>query len=459
MKVLVLSHSSELAGAERSLIDLFDYWAKKDLVKPHFVIRRPLRSMPKELRKRSWPYTALYYTNWSNRNPYQFRRAEDVYRNALFNTKAIFEIEKLIDEIKPDVVMTNTIVSPWAAIAAHFKRVPHVWFVREYGDIDHRHVFELGREKMLQDIDTLSSLVVANSKTLAAYIQPDLTKNKASTLYTPFDLELLKKKSQQRAKNPFRFKDSLKLVITGRIAPTKGQDIAAEAAGVLVKKGYNIELCVIGAHSDVGDDASLIEVIKKHGIEDRVHLVGHRPNALATVKYADVGIMASRGEAFGRVTFEYMAMGLPVAGANSGATPELVEDGKGGFLYEPGNVSDLADALMRYADNPELISLHGSTAQKHAESMMKGQNNADELFEKVSEVVKNKDKYVVQPINFAHRWLEYPGVASKYIKDSGVISFKRLLYLRLRHRAKGAYLLTVRIISFTLRGFRRSGDK
>ncbi|HLG91080.1 MAG TPA: glycosyltransferase [Candidatus Saccharimonadales bacterium] len=458
MKVLILSHSSELGGAERSMLDLFAYWEAKGLVEPHFLIRRPLRTLAKELRSRGWDYTPLYYTNWSNRQAYAFRRPEDIYRNALFNTKAVFEIEKLIGEMKPDVVMTNTIVSPWAAFAAYFQQVPHVWFVREYGDIDHRHIFEVGREKMLQDISTLSSLVATNSKTLANDIKRYADNDKLTTLYNPFNLESLKEKSLQHVKNPFKAKDSLKIVITGRIANTKGQADAAEAIGRLLKLGYDAELCVIGLPSDPGDADSLHHVIKKYQISNKVHLVGHRPNALATVKYADIGVMASVGEAFGRVTFEYMALGLPVIGADSGATPELVEDGKSGYLYTPGSAKSLTEKLIHYAKDRRLIEKHGNSAKAHAAQMMNSEYNADALFSKIQHIVENKDQYVKQPLNIAHRWLEYPGISAKYIKDSGVVSLKRLLYHRLRHRAKWAYLTIFRAINFVRRGFKRSSS-
>src|SRR3990167_1533759 len=177
----MLSHSSELGGAERSMIDLFDHWTKQGLVEPHFIIRTPLKNMVPEIKNRGWSYDTLYYTNWSQRNP--SKEAESVFRNAIFNTEAIFAIEKIIQKIRPSVVMTNTIVSPWAALAAYFQNVPHVWFVREYGDIDHQHVFELGREKMLQDIDTLSDLVVTNSETLARHIGDYINKEKITALY------------------------------------------------------------------------------------------------------------------------------------------------------------------------------------------------------------------------------------------------------------------------------------
>ncbi len=458
IKVLILSHSSELAGAERSMLDLFDYWAKKDLIEPHFIIRRPVKNLAKELRNRKWKYTALYYTNWSDRTPFEKRKAEHIFRSTLYNAKTIFEIEKLINQLKPDVVMTNTIVSPWAAIAAYFQKVPHVWFVREYGDIDHRHIFEIGREKMLEDIDTMSSLVVTNSMTLAHHIQKYMSNNKITTLYTPFDLEYLKRKSLQRAKNPFINQGSLKLVITGKIDPFKGQADAAEAVGRLIQAGHDAELCIIGKPIDSQGVESLKDVIRRYRLHDKVHLVGQQTNPIAILKYADVGIMASKQEAFGRVTFEYMTVGLPVVGAESGATPELVDNGKNGYLYEQGGIDSLVEKLMNYARDRKLIKEHGQAGQAKAKKMMQGSHNADALFEKISAVTSNKGLYYPEPLNFAHRWIEYPFIAQRYIKDSGAISLRRLIYSRLRHRAKWAYLTTARVFNFVRRGFKRSSS-
>lgn len=437
MKIVILSHSSELGGAERSMIDLFDHWTGESLIKPHFIIRKPLKSMVPELKKRNWPYDTLYYTNWSQRKP--SKRAEDVFRNARYNAQAIKDIEKIIQRVRPDVVMTNTIVSPWAAIAAHFQRVPHVWFVREYGDIDHQHIFELGREKMLEDINTLSSLVVTNSKTLKEHIEQYIPADKIQPLYTPFDLEHLEKKAAEATKSPYKYNDSLKLVITGRIAPSKGQDLAAKAVGELKKQGFSAELCVIGTPADPDDRQVLNDVIKEYDIEDRVHIIGHQNNPLAIITHADIGIMASQQEAFGRVTFEYMATGKPVIGANSGATPELIDDGKNGYLFERGSVDSLLAKLRVYAKDMNLAHQHGENAKYKTAQMMKGQHNADALYEQIKKSLADK-KSIVPPLNFSHKWIEYPLIAQQYIDESRVISLKRLLVSRLRGKAKSLYV-------------------
>lgn len=456
IKALILSHSSELSGAERSMVDLFDYWSRRGLIKPHFIIRRPIKNLAKELRHYGWEYSPIYYTNWSQRNPSP--RAEDVFRNALYNTKAVFAIEQIIKQIKPDIVMTNTIVAPWAALAAYYERIPHIWFVREYGDIDHGHVIEIGREKMLQDIGTLSSLVVTNSKTLAKHIEPSIAEDKVTPLYTPFNIDALIKRSHGKADTPFKNKDSLKLVITGKVAANKGQAEAAEAVARLTKKGHEIELCVIGTPKEEGDDEPLKKIIKNNSLDDKVHLVGEQSNPLAILKYADVGIMASKQEAFGRVTFEYMVLGLPVVGANSGATPEMIDSYKNGFLYEQGNVDDLTEKLLKYANNKELIKEQGKASARKAQQMMRGMYNADELFSKVSIIVREGLDSSSQPLNFSHRWLEYPTIASQYIEDSHAVDLRTLVYHRIRHRSKWLYLTAFRGINFIRRGFKRSNS-
>lgn len=156
----------------------------------------------------------------------------------------------------------------------------------------------------------------------------------------------------------------------------------------------------------------------------------------AYVALSDVGIMASRREGFGRVTFEYLVLGKPVVGANSGATPEMVLDGKTGYLFEPGNVDGLAAALKHYARDKSLAKSHGKNAARHAEEMMKGQNSADALFEKVRAIAAKGATTTPQPVNFTRRWMEYAELAGK----TGDTSVRHLVKTRLKQKAKPAYI-------------------
>ncbi|HVX58777.1 MAG TPA: glycosyltransferase family 4 protein [Candidatus Saccharimonadales bacterium] len=437
LKILVLSHISELlGGAERSMMDTFDYWAAHYDIEPEFIMRQPIKSLAGELDSRGWKYHALNYTFWSDANPAE--KPEDIFRSSVTNSRAIREIEEIIKTSKPDIVATNTVICPWAALAAHFQNTPHIWFVREYGDLDHGRTFEIGHEQTFRDIGNLSNFVVCNSETLATHAKQFIDKDKLRVLYNPFDLERIAERVSEKVADPFKSKTSLKIILASNIARTKGQLEAVKATGILKKKGYDIELCLLGrGDQDVTEEIKL--AAKQDGVEDRVHLTGLVPNALAYVGLADVGIIASRKEAFGRATFEYLAASKAVVGANSGATPEMVSDGVNGFLFEAGSVDSLARAIENYAKDKSLAARHGQAGLVRAKEMMSGPNNADNLFQLVQKVGAGQGPVKPAAINFTHRWLDYIENADRFIKQSGEVSLRRLVRLRARQKAKGAY--------------------
>ncbi len=403
MKVLVLSHISELlGGAERSMLNVFDHWADHYQVEPVFILREPIKSLAKAITDRGWQYHALDYTFWSDGNPP--KNDTDMAYNLQRNKRAVSSIEKLIDQLKPDAVMTNSVVCPWAALAAHNRSVPHVWFVREYGDLDHGRVYEIGREKTYEDVDALSCLVVANSQTLATHLQKYIAPEKVVTLYNPFDINAIQAMARKSVRTPFKRKKSCKFVITGNLAPSKGQHEAIMAVAELHRKERaDVELCIIGKSGDPQYQKQLNDIVATNGLSGRVHFVGYQQNPLAFVALADVCIMASRREAFGRVTFEYLAAGKPIVGANSGATPEMIQDGHNGYLYESGDSKSLMKALAHYTDDPSLIKLHGERSQILARHMMQGDKNIDTLYTRLTKAL-SAFKPNQTPINFiVHR--------------------------------------------------------
>ncbi len=69
---------------------------------------------------------------------------------------------------------------------------------------------------------------------------------------------------------------------------------------------------------------------------------------------ADVFCMPSDSETLGFVVLESMASGVPVVAANAGGIPNLIDDGKTGFLVPPGDTAAFADRLRRLQRQPNL---------------------------------------------------------------------------------------------------------
>jgi glycosyltransferase involved in cell wall biosynthesis len=64
---------------------------------------------------------------------------------------------------------------------------------------------------------------------------------------------------------------------------------------------------------------------------------------------------------------ESMAFGKPIIGSRIGGIPEQIEDGKTGFLFEMGNVRELAEKMMVLASDKELRKKMGRAAREKLE--------------------------------------------------------------------------------------------
>ncbi len=148
----------------------------------------------------------------------------------------------------------------------------------------------------------------------------------------------------------------------GRIVMEKGLDEFADAIDALAARKVAHKVLVIGE----GPARGWFE----ERLPDAVfagQLVGAElGQALAS---ADVLLNPSITEAFGNVTLEAMACGLPVVAAIATGATNLVRDGETGVLVQPGDTDGYADALTAYARDPALRARHGEAGLAFAKTM------------------------------------------------------------------------------------------
>jgi glycosyltransferase involved in cell wall biosynthesis len=96
-----------------------------------------------------------------------------------------------------------------------------------------------------------------------------------------------------------------------------------------------------------------------------IHVLGFVDNQLRTDLLAacDVLTLASRTEAFGYVFLEAWANSKPVIGARAGGIPAVIDHGTDGLLVAFGDVPQLADAIERIIDEPQLAARLGSSGR------------------------------------------------------------------------------------------------
>ena len=147
------------------------------------------------------------------------------------------------------------------------------------------------------------------------------------------------------------------VLFIGRVEAEKHIEELLRAAARL-DSALDVKVEIIG---DGEQQPALEKLADQLGIAHRVHFAGHAPEDYLKQQLtrASVFAMPSRAELQSIATMEAMASGLPVIGANAMALPHLVHDNENGFLYEPGNIDQFAELLMRIFTMPhdELLDL------------------------------------------------------------------------------------------------------
>ncbi|GAA4265387.1 glycosyltransferase family 4 protein [Frondihabitans peucedani] len=411
MRVIFSNHSTapvNLGGAERSLLKLVDDWtASNPDLEPFFFTKAPTGLFTKALDERSWKYRAFRFRGWALPS---VQPAPVVERTtfAAADYQAVGAMITELERLKPDLVVTNTLVAPWAAFAAKTLGIPHAWFVREYGDLDHDLKFQEGRERTLADIGLLSEAVFTNSLALKRHVASQVPDDKISVVYPSVDTASIRTSAEQDpATVPFPLADpGLKITVVGRVEPGKGQFRAVDALGLLKADGVDASLCLVGSWKTPGYDLELRDRAAALGVADRVTFAGEQDNPYPYVAAADVCVTPSTIEAFGRTTLEYLAVGRPVVASSTGGSAELVEPGVTGSLFDPESPRELADALAVYAATPGLAETHGAAAAMSVERVLESGFSQEAAIARLESLV-GAPAYKLPDI--ARYWFALPG--------------------------------------------------
>jgi len=116
------------------------------------------------------------------------------------------------------------------------------------------------------------------------------------------------------------------------------------------------------------EEENLRVQIKKLGMDGSAFMIGplSREKVSELMAAADVFILPSTVEAFGRAAVEAMAVGTPVVCPRAGGMPEIIEDGFNGLLFQPGDTSDMADCMLRILTDKRLARRLSKNGMKRA---------------------------------------------------------------------------------------------
>lgn len=290
---------------------------------------------------------------------------------------------KILRKLKPDVVITNTVVIPCGAIASRLTNIPHVWYIREFLEEDHGWNFEFGRQFSVCCINTLSQRVIANSETVRQRYSDRILPSKISVVYNAVNIEKEFTPNTQIQKQDKTFY----IALIGRKTLGKGQKDAIEAIKILLESQQKVHLWLIG--DEFGNYAEeLKDYVKDLGLDETITFIPFVENPVQFMIASDVVVVCSRSEAFGRVIVEAMKLGKSVIGSNSGSIPELIGDGWNGLLYDPSSPNSLADKILILSTNQDIRKKIETNAYQWANSKFTLKHYSSDLMNIIREVTQ-----------------------------------------------------------------------
>ena len=363
MRVCYVSHYAELYGANRSLIDSIRY-LKSHEIEPIVVFPRD-GAAKKALDSigvltRVIPFDVDWY------NPNHLKPSVLKFRRTKKRNLEKEAATKLIAQLAPDIIHSNSSVFLTGAYAAKSLGIPHIWHLRE--DMWSHYSRTYDSSSQAKRLFANTDVSISTSEYIAQVFKSrGYTSKRGIVLPNPIEHFKLDVKKTSK---------SLRFGVVGLFHKRKNQVFILQALIPLLNS-YEMELHFIGSGSKELT-REMNQIVHSNKLQDRVFFHGFMEDVDEIYSHFDVLINFSENEGFGRVNIEAFSRKIPVVGLNSGATPEIVKDQISGLIALKSEVS-LRSAVTKFLLDPKLQNKLGENAYDSYSKIYTPENYVNEL--------------------------------------------------------------------------------
>jgi glycosyltransferase involved in cell wall biosynthesis len=246
----------------------------------------------------------------------------------------------------------------WGAPVGRFWGVPVV-----VSQLSYRTLYSSTERRLLRFADRVATRILVNCVAMKRHMIQDegAPEEKTYLCYNGVDTSIF---HPGPASRPEKLTGAN--VVLGTIAnlrEEKGIDLLLKGYALLRKMIGGTKLFIVG---DGPEMDALQNLARELGIaDDTLFLVG-KPDISSEMRALDIFVLPSYSEAFSNALLEAMASGCAVVGSDIGGTPEMIDDGKNGLLFQCGSAEDLAAKLRIVVENAEMRSRFQKASARRA---------------------------------------------------------------------------------------------
>jgi|SRR5215831_4285483 len=279
----------------------------------------------------------------------------------------LLRLASIMKAYRPHVVHTRNFGALEGIPASRVAGVP-VAIHSEHGyELETVAGLPLRRRVMCRALFGMADAVFTVTENLRAYhaAQSWTPEQRLRVIYNGVDLETFTPSRTTAEETRHRYcipADRIVIGSVGRLVPIKNQATLLRAAEMLAENGCPIHVVLVGD----GKEAPALkkQAAESAALQGRVTFAGTSDRVSDLLSAMDIFVLPSISEGMSNTILEAMATALPVVVSRTGGNPELVDEGRSGYLFRPTDPRSLAGALGRLVQSEELRRGFGESARE-----------------------------------------------------------------------------------------------
>jgi len=281
----------------------------------------------------------------------------------------LFRLVQIMKEFRPHIVHTRNFGALEAIPAARMAGVP-VAVHSEHGyELEILDGLPLRRRVLCRALYAMADAVFAVTGDLRTYHakQSWLPAKDFRVIYNGVNLEKFSPRADAASgmRRTYDIPEGPVIIgSVGRLVPIKDHATLLQAVELLSRKGANLHVLLVGD----GPEAKKLKetAAASTALSGRVTFTGASDSVPELLSAMDIFVLPSVCEGMSNTLLEAMACGLPVVATRTGGNPELVEDGKSGWLFSPRDAEALANILGQLTEDAYIRRKFGTAARERA---------------------------------------------------------------------------------------------
>lgn len=386
MKILYISHTSEMHGSGKAILNIIEQMIQKD-TDVYVILPKAEGTLYNNIKKLKIKYSIEPVAFWIwprliNTRDYIlfiYRIFKLIIKSLLFYIQLI----RIVKEYKPNIIHTNVGVVHIGQMVANKMKISHVWHIREYQDLDFGWKTFPSKKQFQKKLLHSNNYPIFITKGVYDHYHLNLNNN-AKVIYDGvFDATTIPHIKIQK-KRYFLF--------VGLISVGKGTLEAINAFLSISPKYPEYELWIAGSGNELYIKKLKMDFATSKSSK-QIKFLGHRTDVYRLMSDATALIVASKFEGFGFITAEAMFNGCLVIGRNTAGTKEQFDNGLNltgeeiGIRYN--SIEELKSSMQKLCETGIDCYLDKlKKAQQTVIELYSSQKNAEEIYSLYKEILK-----------------------------------------------------------------------